>query len=258
MEKITQSKAIIIAAVIGAIGAIIAALIIVNKVNTVEVHLIDLETKKSISGKVFIDASNDGSPSYPEKPAVLKIKIGSRVIRAESGDYKTAIVSVKDVVKSRTIEMERIAGTAAVSLVPLSLTGWNIWPSQTLTLTRGAANNESIINSNGMIRNAAGFNRTSLPAAQMRGKTLVLSFANTAASSFSQSRMVKLIYNNGEDDILLHPVNAALIEDEYLTAEDTPDGQGIEFKIPDDFNGEMGFVFYRAELNDLRITAYYK
>jgi hypothetical protein len=68
--------------------------------------------------------------------------------------------------------------------------------------------------------------------------------------------MVKLTYNN--DDLLLYPANAFLVYNEYLPAEDTPLDKGIEFLIPDNFNGKLNFVFYQADLKGLKITAFYK
>jgi hypothetical protein len=68
--------------------------------------------------------------------------------------------------------------------------------------------------------------------------------------------MVKVTYNN--NDRLLIPETASLINGEYLSNEDTPSGQGIEFLIPDDFDGKLGFVFYQADLKELQITATYK
>jgi len=256
MNKLTKGQRAIIVAVIGVIGGIIVALIQTCKVQTIEVHLIDNETKKGISGEVFIDADKDGFTSIPENPAILKVKRWNRVIRAESEDYKPVFVPVKDVVKTRNIEMEKIAGAAVTKPVTLSLVGWNTWPSQKITLTKGAANNECIIKSNGKLTGAAGFNQTSLNAAQLRGKTLVLYFSNVGMSEFSLNRMAKITYNT--DDFVLNPVNSFLLNEEYLPAEETPLDNGIEFPIPDDFDGKLGFVFFQADLKDLKITAYYK
>jgi len=61
-----------------------------------------------------------------------------------------------------------------------------------------------------------------------------------------------------DDDFVLNPINSSLLNDEYLPAEETPLDNGIEFQIPNDFDGKLGFVFYQADLKDLKITAYYK
>jgi len=47
MNLTKEQQVIIIAAVIGALGAIIAALIMTYKVKTIEVKLVDSETKKN-------------------------------------------------------------------------------------------------------------------------------------------------------------------------------------------------------------------
>jgi len=252
MMKLTTGQCVaIIVPIIGALGGIIAALIQTCKVQTIEIRLIDIETKQGISGEVFIDADADGKPSYPESPAILKIKRGSRVIRAESDGYKTTVVPIKDVVVSRNIEMKKIAGAASVQPVPLSLVGWSSWGG--LRTGRGDQDNEIIVNGN--LADAGGFFNTSLPVI-LRGKTLVLHFSNFQVSRFSQNRMAKLVYNR--NDLLLSPVNESLQNGEYIPARNTPLDSGIEFKIPDNFDGKLGFVFYQAELNDLKITATYR
>jgi hypothetical protein len=64
-----------------------------------------------------------------------------------------------------------------------------------------------------------------------------------------------LEYSNNN---IVSPGNRGLIFDGYLAAEETPLGDGIEFKIPGNFAGKLNFVFYQAELKNLKITAYYK
>jgi hypothetical protein len=66
-------------------------------------------------------------------------------------------------------------------------------------------------------------------------------------------RMIKITVNN--DDRLIRPDNVTtLIEREYV-----PFGYDeIKFTLPDDFDGKLGFVFYKANLRDLQITATYE
>jgi len=53
----------------------------------------------------------------------------------------------------------------------------------------------------------------------------------------------------------LQPLNlSTLIFKEYIPTACTL----IEFVLPADFDGKLGFVFYQAELKDLKITATYK
>jgi len=245
-----NNTAIIIAAVIGALGAIIAALIVTYKAKIIEVKLIDIETKQGISGEVFIDADKDGFPSQPGSPAVLKVKRGNRVIRAESDGYEPKIVSVKDVVSSRNIEMKKIAAAGIAMPLPLSLVGSNPWD---LRISRDAQDNEIIVNGN--LGDAGGFFKNGLDAI-LRGKTLVLYFSNVSNSEFSLNRMVRLTYNRS--DITLSPINASPSNGGYIPDSETPLDRGIEYPIPNDFDGKLGFVFYQANLRDLKIRAYYK
>jgi hypothetical protein len=244
----------IIAAIIGAAAVIIAAIITAYALRpvTIEVYLTDKETNQSISGNVFIDTENNGVRSVPDRPGVIKVRKGDRFIRAESDGYKTELVPIDRVAGTLIIEMEMTAVAVATQPIPLSFAGWSTWNSE-ITLSRGASANEIIIN--GETDDAAGFQNNSLPA-NLQGKTLVLYFSNTEASRFSLNRMVKLVYNR--NDTLLRPTNASLLNREYLPAEDTPLDNGIEFPIPNNFDGKLGFVFYQAELNNLRITAYYR
>jgi hypothetical protein len=251
MIKINQPRAIILAAIITALAAIIVVLIQTCKVQTIEIKLIDAETGKGISGEVFIDASKEGFTSTPEDPAVLKIKMGNRVIRAESADYKPAVVSIKDIVNSRNIKMEKNTAATASPPVPLSFTGWESWELRT---SIGSQDNEIIVN--GTLEDAGGFFKNGLQAV-LRGKTLILYFSNVGNSTFNpKSRMVRLTYNR--NDFTLQPGNESVAYGGYIPAKETPPDRGIEYRIPDDFDGKLGFVFYQADLNDLRITAMYK
>jgi hypothetical protein len=249
-EKMKRNTAIIIAAVIGAIGAIIAALIMVYSVKTIKVNLINIETTQGISGEVFIDADKDGLPSYPENPAVLKIRRSNRVIRAESDGYEPTIVSVKDVVSTRNIEMKKIVAAGVPEPVPLSLVGSNPWD---LSISRGDQDNEIIVNGN--LADAGGFSKNGL-ATVLHNRTLVLYFSNVRESEFSLSRMVRLTYNISETT--LNPINASTSNGGYIPAGETPLDRGIEYPIPNDFDGRLNFVFYQANLRNLKITAFYK
>jgi hypothetical protein len=83
--------------------------------------------------------------------------------------------------------------------------------------------------------------------------SLVLEIRNTAYSRFNGNRLLKMTVNRS--DSLLAPANVpALVSGEYLPAHD---GQ-VEFVLPADFDGKLGFVFYNANLNDLQISAFYK
>jgi len=252
---IRQGQAIIIAAVIGLIGAIIAALIMTLKLKTIEIIIADIETKQIISGEVFIDANNDGKPSYPGNPAVIRVRRSNRFIRIESKGYQSRIIPVKNINNLHIIELEAIYCEVCKiippngDLIPLSLAGWDAWGGITIT----GIENDNIIN--GQIRGTAGFNNANM-STDLRGKTLYLFFSNTNMSTFDANRMIKLTFNN--NDMTLLPDNRNPIYGEYLSVENTPSNQGIKFTIPDNFDGKLGFVFFQAILRDLKITAYYK
>jgi hypothetical protein len=67
--------------------------------------------------------------------------------------------------------------------------------------------------------------------------------------------MVKLAYN--ANDLLLLPATQSVISGEYIPAGDTPLDMGIEYQIPENFDGKLGFVFYNAGLKNLKITAFF-
>ena len=135
--------------------------------------------------------------------------------------------------------------------VPLPFTGWTPWDG--IIISKDASSNERILNSNGRLPDAAGIVNAKLPTA-LRGKTIVLYFSNTKESSFSEGLMVKVECDNS---VMQPSANASTVRN-FLPAEDTPLDKGIEFTIPNTFNGKLNFVFYQADLKNLKITAYYK
>jgi hypothetical protein len=124
----------------------------------------------------------------------------------------------------------------------LSLVGGSTWGGG---LTANAQRN--VLTVKGKVA-SAGYVHTGIRH-DVAGKTLTLEFSNSGKSTFSGGRMIKVTCNAG--DTLLKPNNANLIEDEYIPAEDGT----VEFTLPGDFDGKLGFVFYQADLRDLRITA---
>ena len=131
---------------------------------------------------------------------------------------------------------------------PLSLSGWQTWPKDGITIKKGGNGNECIVNTTSAI--TAGFKLDT----NLHGKTLVLIFADTDKSDLSEKRMVKMTYNN--DDRLLPPDGVVMIDKEYLSVEDALSKDGIKYVIPEDFDGKIGFVFYEALLKDLKIRVY--
>jgi hypothetical protein len=86
----------------------------------------------------------------------------------------------------------------------------------------------------------------------LHGKTIELDIAK-GASTFSDHRLMKITVN--QNDALVTPSNVpTLLFGEYI-----PDTiSKVDFALPDDFDGKLGFVFYQANLNDLQITASYR
>jgi len=239
----------IIVAVIGALGFIIVALI--PKEIEVKIYIKDAATDKNIPGTIFIDKDDNPTNVNPVDGTVVSLKQGKYVIRAESNGYHPDTIVIDRVSSPLEISLDQIT-VITDGPIPLSFAGREPW-SDELTFDTGASDTEIIIS--GVIPDAAGFSLTGLPPV-MRGKTLILYFSNTGASRFSRNRMVKLEYNR--DDLLLHSTNASTIDGGYLPKADTPLDNGIEFPIPENFDGKLNFVFYQAELKNLKITAYYK
>jgi hypothetical protein len=87
----------------------------------------------------------------------------------------------------------------------------------------------------------------------LRGKTITLEIPNATVSSFARERLMKITVN--KEDRLIQPNNVPdLIEREYIPS----DYKLVEFVLPDDFDGKLGFVFYQADLNGLQIIATYR
>ena len=145
------------------------------------------------------------------------------------------------------------ASSSTSALMQFPMTAGYLWPSSIISVTEGAMYNEIIVNSTGRLRDADGITFSGLTS--LRGKTIILYFANSGASNFNRARMLKL---GTSDKKALVPLNTLLVDDEYIPAQNTEPGRGIEFVIPDDFDGQLDFIFYQAILNDLKITAYYK
>jgi len=87
----------------------------------------------------------------------------------------------------------------------------------------------------------------------LKGKVVVLTIENARASLFYNNCLIKITVNNDDRVIKPNGINT-LIFDGYV-----PTGNNrLEFPLPPDFDGKLGFVFHNAVLNNLRITASYK
>jgi hypothetical protein len=130
---------------------------------------------------------------------------------------------------------------------PFLFTGWNKWGDDVLSVYADA---NTIIVQGKVV--TAGYVNDKL-SRKLAGKTLVLYIANTEASSFSLNRLLKMTVTSG--DRLLKPKNnIPLVSNEYIIA---MDGK-VEYEIPENFDGKLGFVFYEADLKFLKISAFVK
>jgi len=136
--------------------------------------------------------------------------------------------------------------TAAFSFADdLYFEGWSVWGGLK------AAPKGNTVTLNGKV-NVAGYVTADINTA-LRNKTVFLEIRNAENSVFTDGRLLKIYVN--KDDRLIQPLNvSSLIFKEYIPASCTL----IEFVLPSDFDGKMGFVFYQTELKDLKITAKYK
>ena len=128
----------------------------------------------------------------------------------------------------------------------LNFDNWKYWGSVTVT------SQENTVYFNGTVDSTAGYYTTTLDTS-MRGKTITLVIENDKISDFSNDRLIKIIVNESED--IVKPLNLnTLVDKEYV-----PRGHSrIKFILPQNFEGKLGFVFTHANLNNLKITAYYR
>jgi len=241
------SWVLILVAIIGALGAIIAAIITILSVSTIEIYIADIDTKDYIYGEVFIDASENGQPIYPDKPAVIRVNWRNRLLRVESNGYKSKVIPISKNSDKQIVELESYS-TSIPNLIPLDLSNRHPWQPTSLTVTNGAEVNEIIINSSGRLLDSDGINFTGYTI--LRGATLVLQFSNIDETIYDQNRMFKLGTSSGR---AFESSNTILLNGEYVPRMNT----NIEFNIPEDFDGQLDFVFYQADINNLIVTAYY-
>lgn len=128
---------------------------------------------------------------------------------------------------------------------PLFLDGWSSWGGITVIPE------DNTITINGTINQAGCF--TTFVNTTMKNKKIVLKITNTANSEFDNEAMIKIMTN--ELEISIKPVNVpSLVYDEYVPSWH----REIEFIMPMNFDGKLGFVFTRAKLNNLQINLFYR
>jgi hypothetical protein len=94
--------------------------------------------------------------------------------------------------------------------------------------------------------------RTEVLNTGLTNKTVILVIENEG-SEFNNNRLIKIAVNMSEE--LVNPLGITpLVGGEYV-----PVGNArIEFPLPSNFDGNLGFMFTHVKLNNLKITAYYK
>lgn len=244
-----QLKEQLILAVVSGIFAIIV-IILGNQLlfTTYEVKLINEITLEEMPGTIRVDNKRKNHEFIPNELLTIRLMKGKRFLWVESPGCELKKVDIDSTSTTINIKMKK---DGVILPEPLPMVGWKKWNE--ITLTSGNNANELIINSNGKIADAAGFFNNGL--VMLNGKTLILYFSNTAESTFLNNQMIKLEF---KDDDVLFPDNSIIVRD-FLPAADTPPGgEGIQFTIPNDFTGRINFTFYQAEINDLKITAWYR
>ena len=129
--------------------------------------------------------------------------------------------------------------------IPLSLAGWSPWGDIT------TIQQDNTVTLDGEV-NMAGYFTITMDMS-MRGKTIILVLENTEVSDFSNNCLIKITVNTTDDLVKPEGINTLALN-EYV-----PYGNNrITFPLPANFNGKLGFVFTRAKLNNLKITAFYR
>jgi len=245
----------IISGVCVLIAAVVGILWFILGTEDVPIILRNAQTQERITGRIYVDGSNNAIDIDPDSLEIkVPLKRGQHKIQAESHGYKPETKEIDRLEKPINISLTQLKNELVPeppdSLTPVPLIGWNLWPSTALTVTRGPEYNILIINSNRRLADSDGINFSNMSL--LRGKTLIMEFANTDKSVFPNDRMMKL---GKRDKTALKSSNIDLLEGEYLPA---ISNMPMEIIIPDTFDGFLDFIFYQAELKDLKITAYYK
>jgi len=128
--------------------------------------------------------------------------------------------------------------------IALNFRGWYPWGGVRVNP------NKNTVTFNGNV-NVAGYVNEHLDTA-LKNKTVSLKIKNAAVSNFSEGRMLKITVNKNDQSV--QPLGINLIEGEYIP----PECEAVEFILPPDFDGKLGFVFYQAGLKNLQITATYR
>jgi hypothetical protein len=129
---------------------------------------------------------------------------------------------------------------------PFSLKDFYPWGDKNLEIKPVV---ENAIRLNGDLSGTAGYKIEDMAPA---GKTLILDIDNINESDFRENKLLKIQAN--QNGIILQPEGIELVNREYIP----PRTGRVRYRMPDDFDGKLEFVFYHARLDDLIITAWYR
>jgi 5-hydroxyisourate hydrolase-like protein (transthyretin family) len=274
-----KTKAIIIA-VIGFAGAIIAAVITAVSNNAspgvnvrqsggnvsvdvtqtqtqapqtrnITIAALDAGSGTPVSGAEIAVMDSSGRRINPAQAAqngavdVLNLENGEYTVTVSAGGYVTKTMSFNQHAPDRLeirLQQDMLPPDRAV---PLPLSGWP-W-GEGLTVSSPEYNTIVL---NGRVTGATGYAVTNMDSGLGGGK-IFLEINGARDARLSEGRLLKL----EADDVVVRPDNVPLlIEREYIPAIEGT----VEFTLPRDFNGKINFAFYQAELNNLRISAFYE
>jgi hypothetical protein len=138
--------------------------------------------------------------------------------------------------------------TAAEGEIPfiLNTKNFDLWNGQELNAKHLG---KSALLLNGDFSGAVGW---AVTGAALAGKTLILDIDNINESDFHENKLLKMTVNR--NDITLRPEGVELVSGEYIP----PRTGRVYYRLPEDFDGKLGFVFYHARLDDLIIIAWYQ
>jgi hypothetical protein len=214
----------------------------------VTVLILDGETSVLIPGAVITVTGSDGKVILQNQIAetgqyqVRVLEKGDYTVKASAENYEAAEQTCNLHAVPWEIRLNKLPPPS--SLVPFSFAGWTVWGGG---LTASSRSNTIVLNGEFTV---AGYVATRIGG--LAGRKLILEIAGTANSSFYNNQLLKL---ETEDGAALEPEEPlGIIEDGYIPVSD---GR-VTFAIPDPFGGRLNMVFYKADLWDLRITAFYE
>ena len=151
------------------------------------------------------------------------------------------------VTRKKTVMLIALAVVIAVFAFAENLIfeGWSFWGGVQAVAKGNTVTLNGRVNTGGYV--------TEYLSPNIKGKTVTLEIRNAGNSRFSEGRLMKITVN--KNDRLVRPANIPnLVNGEYIPSNVTR----VEFTLPNDFDGKLGFVFYQADLKDLNITATYR